>query len=641
MLAEVGNTIGRLRVHGAARDSPALRLALGNMLDRIDLEAPGLPPSAMLMVRRLADTLPGRLAPHRGLRVYPDWQQAVREALGDAGRRAARPQRGVLPADADAVVFADEGELLACLALAWSRGETAHRWWWRTLLRGGHATGLAALLRGRATAVPAAFHALARWGRATAIVERLSPVEAKAVLDAVAANHGLDFRLATAEPAADGSRRGSDTETGGVGQARFDVTPETCGDMKSRVGVSPPVDGGLAPTLRRHGRAIDDARAPAPWRRWLADDAVPRHLGRERACLLGVSLLLHVRPAAVRGAAFREDLRRWWQGSAIVAELDRETQSDRDLSRGGRAQGEAAPRRRPSVGDAPGSRRERLRPQERITQDQASDGPVTTPTHRPDRPVATPATALCRRDEASAGAPRPASSGPPAPSAGGAEPENTAAAAVAALPSAEQGVETRLGGVLYLLEAMRRLNLPDCFEHGWRLATEVGAWGVLEASGRALLGEGGAAFAGDPLWPALAELDGRRPGELPGGGFAGDGPRRLPAAWPDPGGATSGAAPDLGPLCAGLGAGLRRWLELATPGLRRWLEDALRGGDPAAEIDLGRDLLCRDGRLYASRTHVDLVMDLDSVTLPVRLAGLDRDPGWRPELARVVLFHFE
>ncbi len=41
------------------------------------------------------------------------------------------------------------------------------------------------------------------------------------------------------------------------------------------------------------------------------------------------------------------------------------------------------------------------------------------------------------------------------------------------------------------------------------------------------------------------------------------------------------------------------------------------------------------------RTHVDLTLPMNAISLPARRAGLDRDPGWVPDLGRVVLFHFE
>jgi len=33
-------------------------------------------------------------------------------------------------------------------------------------------------------------------------------------------------------------------------------------------------------------------------------------------------------------------------------------------------------------------------------------------------------------------------------------------------------------------------------------------------------------------------------------------------------------------------------------------------------------------------------MNLDVISLPLRLAGLDRDPGWVPDFGRVVRLHF-
>ena len=54
-----------------------------------------------------------------------------------------------------------------------------------------------------------------------------------------------------------------------------------------------------------------------------------------------------------------------------------------------------------------------------------------------------------------------------------------------------------MGGVLYLINVMPPLD-PD-----------IGAWALLEALARALLADDLEAHATDPLWPALAALDGR------------------------------------------------------------------------------------------------------------------------------------
>ncbi|MDC3955600.1 hypothetical protein [Polyangium jinanense] len=53
-----------------------------------------------------------------------------------------------------------------------------------------------------------------------------------------------------------------------------------------------------------------------------------------------------------------------------------------------------------------------------------------------------------------------------------------------------------------------------------------------------------------------------------------------------------------------------------------------------------RDLVCRPGRIGSTRTHIDVVFDLEAVDIRVRRAGLDLDPGWVPWLGRVVRYHY-
>jgi hypothetical protein len=94
-----------------------------------------------------------------------------------------------------------------------------------------------------------------------------------------------------------------------------------------------------------------------------------------------------------------------------------------------------------------------------------------------------------------------------------------------------------------------------------------------------------------------------------------------------------------GRLTADLAPGPRRWLERTLPYLHFRLRLAL-GADTRHE-DLGERLLCYAARVYLSSAHLDVVLRLSDVSVALRRAGLDRDPGWLPELGRVVLFHFE
>jgi hypothetical protein len=52
-------------------------------------------------------------------------------------------------------------------------------------------------------------------------------------------------------------------------------------------------------------------------------------------------------------------------------------------------------------------------------------------------------------------------------------------------------------------------------------------------------------------------------------------------------------------------------------------------------------LLLLTARIHFTPSHVDMHLPLSAVQLPVRLAGLDINPGWLPWLGRVVTFHYD
>jgi hypothetical protein len=185
-----------------------------------------------------------------------------------------------------------------------------------------------------------------------------------------------------------------------------------------------------------------------------------------------------------------------------------------------------------------------------------------------------------------------------------------------------EGVATRIGGVLYLINLMCQLGFPEGFP------ADIGPWALLEALARAMLpgGDPFAELAADPLWTVLAQLDGREPRTLPGAGLSDDFPFEL-GSRVEPA--------DLGEtLAADLNPALLAWLSRAVPFLDRYLQAALKVEEPIP------DLLLVPGRLHVTATHVELTMDLERISVPARMAGLDRDPGWQAPFRRVILFHF-
>jgi hypothetical protein len=207
-------------------------------------------------------------------------------------------------------------------------------------------------------------------------------------------------------------------------------------------------------------------------------------------------------------------------------------------------------------------------------------------------------------------------------------------------PPEEARAASAACGVFYLVNVLRSLRFNRALDEHFGVPPVIGGWGWIELVARGLLGPGAGGLADDPVWRLLAELDGRAPDALPGGGFIPPQSERLPDAWTDLFGGRP-PAPQASPLL-GMDAhpDLRRFVDLVIPVIHARIAAALHaaGGDP--EEGLETMLIRRMGTVEATRTHVDVRMELDQATLPVRLAGLDATPGWVPELARVVTFYF-
>ena len=635
--------VGTLRVRAAPRDGPGLRAGLDLAIATVDLRPPGLPPAAILVVRRLADAKPGSV--HlRGEAASVDaaWAAATRAAIERLAAQAARPARGPVGRRAEAVLFSDRAELVACLLADVLRGEAGDRWWWRLILPelapGGRA---AEVMVAEAEVVPPAMRMLESLGLAAALVLSLDDAEVLRVLGAVAATHGA---AAVAE----------------MMNRRLAMPPPD--------GSPPPWPGSRAPG----GRLPGPAPSP-PWERYLAPGAVPTGLKPPAAVLLAVSLLLVVRAAAVRSAPFVGDLERWLLAPGTDTGVDRSTAAEVAARAPGgrlippgapaRAGGQAAPTPVSAFVD-PTPEAADLVPSGQAIPD------------RPSRPSAPPDGAPSRHRADRRNAPSAESD------AAGHEAVDDADDA------GETGTATELAGAFYLVHLLERLGLPECFEPAWSPADSIGTWSLLEAVARSLVP---AERASDPLWAILANLDGRDPTRLPGEAVPAAPAYRIPVAWLMP---FAGATPavywagkggrlctwaepgfvltdgpgrparsaaldqvaayrleplrrrpfadarrgDLGPTAAGpLAPGISRWLTLAGPYLRHRLaaELAVPAADAAAE------LILRPGHVYATRTHVDVVLPLDAASVPVRRSGMDRNPGWVPALGRVVAFHFE
>jgi hypothetical protein len=242
---------------------------------------------------------------------------------------------------------------------------------------------------------------------------------------------------------------------------------------------------------------------------------------------------------------------------------------------------------------------------------------------------------------------------------------------------------TQFGGLFYLLNAALALGLYGDFTAPRARGLALSPWDLLALCGRAWFG---VTFVRDPLWGLFAEWAGRAPHEEPGSDFMVPPQTVLDNAWLAPWGRVDTLryratrrrltlwhshgfvvcdvprARRQRPRVQALalceasdslrGARLQRRIGRATPRARaplaRWFEDLLGYLRARLAVSLGAadtddigDLVCRyAAQLELGCNRIDVRLSLAELPLPLRYAGLDRDPGWIPAAGRSVHFHF-
>ena len=551
--------LARVIVRGEtdAGDAMTARLRLGHLLAGADLRPRGLPPAAILCVRRISDPRPGTLRLRAGeLRAPPEWERAFVASLDRALRDAARPAREAVPAGAGAVLFADRAELLACLARDAVDGTASMRWWWRGELAARSDTpgAIADAWLQEPEQCPAALELLAARGHAVRFARMLSP--------AVAVS--LAARVATAFAA----------------PALRDAI-ETAGRW-GRPAAAPP-DGwrGGSPEV--------------PWHCVVSETGRPPTLMPEQQLALGVLLALRRRQALARSETFAAGVKLWcagWRpGEGAPPQM-----SERSLEPDDPSAASTPPTGRRPAGRPRAARGHRPPPRlaphavQKTPPGSASvsprgdaqvDGALaagTAPSGRgadgrssaraaarppaPSAPVgssggvptAPDAGRLEPAERSELGSARGSSSfdaggrGPrslPAPPAAAPQPSRARTArpdvrgaatapvygeTTTAPEPLARSVPTELGGLFYLLNLALYLDLYGDFTTPLEPGLPLDPWDLVDLIGAWLLG----GRPVDPVWPLLAELAGRRRGEPAGRGFRPPRSWRVPPAWLEP-----------------------------------------------------------------------------------------------------------
>lgn len=167
-------------------------------------------------------------------------------------------------------------------------------------------------------------------------------------------------------------------------------------------------------------------------------------------------------------------------------------------------------------------------------------------------------------------------------------------------------VITGHGGIFYLTNVALALGYYGDFTMPAQPGLALPVWDFLALVGRRFAGP---LFDADPLAGLLAQLSCRPPDEPPGKAFE-------PAD----------------------GKPLEVWLDETESAVHERLVAAF--GDRTREELVA--LVCnRAATVRTSRTRVDVTFVLGDHLIELRLAGLDRDPGWVPAGGRTLTFHYE
>lgn len=761
--------VQRAKVRGTA-DPTRLRRQTERALSGCDAKDLGLPPQALLVLRRIAPAMP---LPMDYERVHAGFSRSLETELTGACRQAHRPWLSPGTDHAVAVLFADEAELAACLIREGLRGSLADRWWRPAILEDSTLPEWSRrYLLPRGDLLPPVLALLAEQGWAVPWVVQLGDSERDLASAAIVEAHGL---------AIPGDREAA-------GTLAFDG-----GAMAE----PPPIREGPADAWQELARRVPEVRQ------------APK--SRSGVRLLAVALGLKRDPVWTRGAGLRRALSAldyaegvWTDqlvGSVAAGHLARASRveplwADPDVENPARATdvarprgaGKSAPATHPETPpiSAPAKEEGPSTP----TPDPAP-GPLSGPAPAPAAESPGPARALPDRTAKVVGiiedaesledaAPQPVDVGPgrsrarvtrqlgtelddrrgqhPGPAHAAPSPDDGDRGQTPASPSqardgaaddrrarrepasstaqssadADLGwsaptatcVETRWGGLFYLLNLALALGLYGDFTQPLRPGIDLSPWDWLALVGRTWLGR---ALLQDPLWDLLAQLAGRSAGQPPGTGFAPPVLWSVPEEWPMPWGTAEPISVETRrghlqlhhpagfvladvprepgmwvieqarKLCVRWPVldqvrlqriprwpGRRRanmrfrvgWGELASPSSRarsfsasapgidlcpearerlpadpalaRWLGWLLPYLEARLALALGADalatvpaLVCRHrARVEISATALDVHLSLAELPIALRIAGLDRDPGWIPAAGRSVAFHF-
>jgi hypothetical protein len=652
-----GVMIRRVRITSRLADPTAAQRRIALLLGSADMRQSRLPPSAILCVRKMRDPLPQTkwLDPARS-NLPREWEEAACMQLNRLAAGAALPGRGPVAPSAAAVVFLDQADLLACIARDWLEGTAHDKWWWLLLLSSvDPAAAVIPEWERSAEYIPAAVEILQHSGHAAAFMRKLPDRDAARLLSGMLQAHGL---------------------------VNFDAPGPSSSAADERFSLSTGVDLVSLPPA--------EAESPGePWLACIPEAVAAAGLSPKARMLFACALLLRRQPQLARSPGFPRQLESWGNCRNAPAPLESQPGSSGGITS-----------RQPTTISAPsdpsgGPAHARQYPS---MAGEAVEAPAPPAALAPQAPRAAQNSPSCEPppDGAAAGQPLnvtrsrdsrtaestsvPDAHPAPAPLAHGKEESPPILEPTGVSVDFRGEIDTDFGGAFFLLNVALHLGLYGDFANPLHPALELNIWDFVALFAHKFAG---GAFRSDALWRCLAELAGRSAAEEPGTGFNPPDAWRIPLDWlndfPETGPVRAAytsdrlvlthaasfciadvplaaralpqaLAEEIQPYSSAVSSAvsscakhtgmtdrspLARWTDCVAGYLFTRLAWALGSAGGAA-------LLCRvPARLRTTPTHVHVFIRLEEYPIEIRLAGLDRDPGWIPAAGRYVSFHFD
>lgn len=616
--------IHRFRIPAGHADLLSTRQRVARVLGGATLRPSRLPLSAILFVRKLRDATPVSRISDSNRSQIEEWERSLNNQLDRLAAEAVRVADHPVPASAEAVVFSERAEMLACLALDSLKGSLRTNWWWSTLFASGGADSLLAReWLASPEFVPLALEYLANRSQAVALAQKISDGLAAALLNRVVHVFGIPLPKQSPRQQLDEAASNLLTEEHTLPQ---------------------PIS---LPTT--------------PWSPFVPEADAPGLAPLQRV-FLAQTLILRRAPSQARAVAFQTALAAWCAaaadqnaiaqktpGSAPALVAKPATAAVSSPSAAGRATTQLPTTTPRSTTDSPTETRVSGPPNPPPNQPgPASDITEAAPHHELHLPSPLArdlkhAHQLLEADYLDLSALRTDSSQLLYATPTKSDPLRDLP------PQARRQVPSELAGVFFLINVALALGLYSDFTAPRGENLEVDLWDFLWLLASRFVRD---KIRTDNLNALLAELAGRASGEPAGANFRPPPVREIPASWlrefPEPftphekvldgqtqlhhpAGFVLRESPDPNASAA---QHLQSWADWICAYIRARLARAI-GREDAAEF------VCRvSANVEVTPMRIDIHYSLQSHPIEIRLAGLDRDPGWIPAAGRYVAYHF-